>query len=150
MQINIADINQGFSNKTLFFFHDSQSRWQFKFLGLWSDAIEVFFIDFTIIAKNQEHSVGGMEWEHDENICGLKRLHIQTSAPAGTVVNRTVQGDAWSCMRDGLHRGYWNEVDQTLVFLHAIFTPYIKQELAEECSGKDFVATGHTLYSRNG
>lgn len=109
-----------------------------------------FIIEFTIIAKNQEYSVGGLEWEHEENISGLTRLHTQTSAPAGAVVNRTVQGDAWPCMRDGLPRGYWNEVDQTLVFLHAICTPFIKQELAEECSCKDFIATGHTLYSRNG
>jgi hypothetical protein len=64
------------------------------------------FIDFTIIAKNQEYSVAGLEWGHDENICGLTELHSQTSVPAGAVVNRTVQGEVWPCMRDGLPRGY--------------------------------------------
>jgi len=108
------------------------------------------FIDFTIIAKNQEYSVGGLEWEHHENICYLTGLHTQTSFPAGALVNRTVQGDAWPCMRDDLPKGYWNEVDQTLVFVHAVFSPSIKRELAVECSDKDFIATGHTLYSRHG
>jgi hypothetical protein len=109
------------------------------------------FIDFTIIAKNQDYSVGGLEWEHHENICGLsgQQEMMLASSPAGAVVNRMVQGDAWPCIRDGLPTGYWNEVDQTLVFLHAVFTSSIKQELAEECSGKDFIATGHTSYSRN-
>jgi hypothetical protein len=51
-------------------------------------------------------------------------------------------------MRDGLPRGYWNEFDQTLVFLHSSFTLSTTQKLAEECGSKDFIATGHTLYSR--
>jgi hypothetical protein len=53
-------------------------------------------------------------------------------------------------MTDGLHRGYCNEVDQTLVFLHSIFTSPTTQEPVEEYSDKDFIATVHTLYSRNG